>query len=740
MMIKVCRPPRPAARKTMAYKALLATSLWTLSLLGEPLLAHPVSGNLASNCRIVATNSSISVYLDVDNTTEQQAKNLTAGLLDGTNIGDASVFINVTPGRQTILPGKRKTFRWRGEIFGNGFLDLTVSVTGTWDDGDPATTGLVNCPRLTVGDPASLTPPPTNTEAIQPTFGSQPTATPSRRDRRDTPVPVTRAPTNTRRPTRTPIPPRPTRTRIPTSTRRPPSTPIERDTPGDNRPTRTPDIGGEPTPERRVRPTRTPIVGRATRTPIGGRATRTPVPQRPTRTPIQLRPTRTPRGANVLPTVPREGQVPAEVVGRLTANCSLRQTNDQIAVRMVVQNTTAVMVTDLAASFLDLTPEGGALFFDPTGPSPRSYGIFAPGDSVVFEWGGRMNDVGVIGFAASVAGTSPGGNPVISGLIDCGFGSGPNGSFDSSLFTGSCSIRTGRGGAVTLLINNRSGEPMSEIDPRLIDTSSTGTAQVNSLRGPAPRRLRRLAGGQTQEFLWEADVLGSGNVSMTFQADGTVESGDRISTPTITCSTELAATGGLPDLSVDELDQRGSWVVEEQFFGPGHCALFEGCVGGSGVRRLLKFNTTTPNHGPGDLFLGDPTNNPEFIFSECHQHFHFEDYAIYRLLDMNGNQVAQGHKQAFCLVDLWRPPGSNGARNPGFPDCGFQGISAGWADVYHRDLDCQWIDITNVPDGRYILEVHINPARVVQESNYANNIARNEVCIGIPEDDGCARF
>ena len=60
---------------------------------------------------------------------------------------------------------------------------------------------------------------------------------------------------------------------------------------------------------------------------------------------------------------------------------------------------------------------------------------------------------------------------------------------------------------------------------------------------------------------------------------------------------------------------------------------------------------------------------------------------------------------------------------------GFQGISAGWADVYDRSLDCQWIDITGVPSGRYVLQVEINPAHVIQENNYNNNTGQAEVTI-----------
>jgi len=137
----------------------------------------------------------------------------------------------------------------------------------------------------------------------------------------------------------------------------------------------------------------------------------------------------------------------------------------------------------------------------------------------------------------------------------------------------------------------------------------------------------------------------------------------------------------------------------------------------------------TPNFGPGDVFLGDPLGNPEFVYSSCHNHYHFQEYADYRLLDMGGNIVARGHKQAFCLVDLWQVPGLGGNPRAQFPTCEFQGISAGWADIYHRGLDCQWIDITGVPSGRYVLEVQINPAHVIKEHDYSNNVGHAEVVV-----------
>ena len=40
--------------------------------------------------------------------------------------------------------------------------------------------------------------------------------------------------------------------------------------------------------------------------------------------------------------------------------------------------------------------------------------------------------------------------------------------------------------------------------------------------------------------------------------------------------------------------------------------------------------------------------------------------------------------------------------------CGNMGISSGCGDIYDASLDCQWIDVTNVPAGDYTLVVRVN--------------------------------
>lgn len=172
---------------------------------------------------------------------------------------------------------------------------------------------------------------------------------------------------------------------------------------------------------------------------------------------------------------------------------------------------------------------------------------------------------------------------------------------------------------------------------------------------------------------------------------------------------------------------------EERFFAEGDCEIYEGCVPEPGFRRLLRFDTRTPNAGSRDLVMGIPSNHPDlFHFSECHGHYHFDGYAYYDLLDNNGTVVATGHKQAFCLID-WSPWAWTDFG--GDYTCSNQGISLGWEDVYGSYLDCQYVDITDVPPGDYVLRVAINlplPETAVAplvERNYDNNVLEMPVTI-----------
>jgi hypothetical protein len=181
-------------------------------------------------------------------------------------------------------------------------------------------------------------------------------------------------------------------------------------------------------------------------------------------------------------------------------------------------------------------------------------------------------------------------------------------------------------------------------------------------------------------------------------------------------------TAGGVDFAIDAFALQLSLGIETRSFSDTDCAFVEGTVGGTGVRRLLTFDTIVVNWGQYDAHIGDPAA-PEpplvpadFVYSPCHAHYHFVDFVRYRLLD-GQNQVAVGYKQAFCLRD--NQPYVNSV--PHGYECDDQGISAGWSDVYDHTLDGQWIDVTDVPPGDYTLEATVNAAGKLPEVDVRPN-------------------
>lgn len=191
---------------------------------------------------------------------------------------------------------------------------------------------------------------------------------------------------------------------------------------------------------------------------------------------------------------------------------------------------------------------------------------------------------------------------------------------------------------------------------------------------------------------------------------------------------------GLPDLVPDLGALERSLVIENRTFGFDACVIEEACVLGPGERRLLRFATTTLNLGTADLRVGDPVGNPAFTYSPCHYHYHFDGFAAYRLLRMDGTLAAAGHKQAFCLMD--GSPRTDDAGPPQF-HCDHQGLSRGWADTYDV-VDCQWIDITGVEPGEYIVEIEVNPDRVIPELDHTNNIIQTLFTVP-PDESNCSQ-
>jgi hypothetical protein len=194
--------------------------------------------------------------------------------------------------------------------------------------------------------------------------------------------------------------------------------------------------------------------------------------------------------------------------------------------------------------------------------------------------------------------------------------------------------------------------------------------------------------------------------------------------------------GGLPDLAVDPQRFENQMEIVDRYFAPDDCAIAEEVVGGPGYRRLLRFDTVLMNRGDGDLVVGDredPTNPyaEYFVFHQCHGHYHIKYFSIYELLTPAGDVVVAGTKQGFCFEDSFKYV--DGGKSSGY-DCHGQGITSGWGDWYYKQLVGQWIDITGVPEGDYIVRVSINTGQDSPVFNEGKNRYSNtlEVPVRIP--------
>ena len=182
----------------------------------------------------------------------------------------------------------------------------------------------------------------------------------------------------------------------------------------------------------------------------------------------------------------------------------------------------------------------------------------------------------------------------------------------------------------------------------------------------------------------------------------------------------LSSNGGKPDVTVDADVISRSMYIEQRNFPETACEVVERCVGAPGDRRLLRFSVSIPNLGSGSVVIPPPAVRPElYEFDACHQHEHLVGFASYELVDSGNAVVTVGRKQGFFLVDL--VPYCGDAPAPFLDPEGAQGISPGWADVYAGDYPCQWLDITDVPDGTYALRIGVDKNDIVDEADVHPN-------------------
>ena len=138
-----------------------------------------------------------------------------------------------------------------------------------------------------------------------------------------------------------------------------------------------------------------------------------------------------------------------------------------------------------------------------------------------------------------------------------------------------------------------------------------------------------------------------------------------------------------------------------------------------------------------------PVGEMEWDARGGHDHWHFTDFAQYRLLDADKEIAVRSGKEAFCLANTdavdYTLPKANW--RPGNTDlhtaCGDRTslavrevLDIGSGDTYAQYLPGQSFDITDLPNGTYYVEVAANPDHRLYEVSTSNNISHRKVILG----------
>ena len=135
----------------------------------------------------------------------------------------------------------------------------------------------------------------------------------------------------------------------------------------------------------------------------------------------------------------------------------------------------------------------------------------------------------------------------------------------------------------------------------------------------------------------------------------------------------------------------------------------------------------------------------EWDARDGHDHWHFTDFATYRLLDAKQRLVVRSGKEAFCLANTdvvdylvpganWRPTNTDLHTSCG--DRGSLGVrevlDTGSGDTYAQYLPGQSFDLRGLANGTYSIEVRANPEKALFERSTANNASYRKVVVGGP--------
>lgn len=162
--------------------------------------------------------------------------------------------------------------------------------------------------------------------------------------------------------------------------------------------------------------------------------------------------------------------------------------------------------------------------------------------------------------------------------------------------------------------------------------------------------------------------------------------------------------------------------------------VIRGARGGVEQAEMRADQVVVGNDGTQSLVPGVGTLR--YVVDPTHQHWHLLPFMRYELRHEQGFRLAEPDtKSGFCLGDRYvTDPGKRLRGEPAVPvyntNCGLgetgllvieEGISVGWGDNYEAWRDGQYLDLTGLEAGRYVLVHRVNSPAALRESSYANN-------------------
>jgi len=126
-----------------------------------------------------------------------------------------------------------------------------------------------------------------------------------------------------------------------------------------------------------------------------------------------------------------------------------------------------------------------------------------------------------------------------------------------------------------------------------------------------------------------------------------------------------------------------------------------------------------------------------------HNHWHFKQFAQYRLLNVAKSVAVRSHKVGFCIAPtdainlllpdaVWQPPFTGLSGACGSPTALWvqEALPVGWGDTYFQSGAGQSFNITKLPNGTYYIEVIANPKQVLHETTTDNDVSLRKVILG----------